>query len=59
MTPLTTETHGAAVPESYSFTCPDCGLVGGIDADQAAGGVSIVCPADGCEFHGYIDGRVA
>lgn len=40
------------------FTCPDCGLIGVIDEDQAAGTVSIICPTDagGCAWHGYIEG---
>ena len=33
------------------FTCPRCGLEGLIDDDQSAGRVSIVCPADDCDYH--------
>lgn len=38
------------VPEMVR--CPN-GHIGRIDAEQADGEVSIVCPS--CEFHGYID----
>ena len=38
-----------------SWVCPDCGLLGLIDDEQAAGVVSIICPKDegGCGWHGY------
>ncbi len=37
--------------------CPRCKTWGDIDADQAAGRVSLVCSE--CGWHGYIDGRTA
>jgi len=35
----------------YWFRCPKCCGLGAIDADQADGRVSIVCPTEGCGFH--------
>lgn len=37
--------------------CPNCEVWGDIDEEQLAGTVSLVCPE--CNWHGYIDGRVA
>ena len=40
--------------------CPNCGIWGDIDEEQAAGSVSLVCGNEpNCTWHGYIDGRVA
>lgn len=36
------------------FRCPN-GHLGRIDEEQAAGDVSIICTADDCDFHGYVD----
>lgn len=33
------------------FRCPQCGVAGVIDGDQAGGFVSIQCVTDGCTFH--------
>ena len=39
------------VPETYWFRCPKCGQAASIDADQANGLVSMVCPDESCDFH--------
>lgn len=39
------------VSATYWFTCPDCGTLASIDADQAEGRVSIACMTAGCTFH--------
>lgn len=37
--------------------CPNCGDWEDIDKDQLDGTVSMICSK--CEWHGYIDGRLA
>jgi len=31
--------------------CPSCGSAGWVDRDQYEGRVSVVCPAEGCDYH--------
>lgn len=45
---------------SARISCPDCGLSGSLEEthaiDPVTGGAtpSLVCPADGCKFHAFI-----
>ena len=34
--------------------CPTCKRIAYMDADQVAGRVSVVCPNEACDFHGYV-----